>query len=132
MAGSYSVKGFRKYSCQFRYANVNLIAPHVLLTIGKVDPLHPDLVVDPLGILRPTTKLTHTLPLDSCNNEKWLCISPMNKKKRMCFSLVNKKKRLWFSSNKMPASSTYKKRKNSFRRRLEFGFDLLKNYEILE
>ncbi|MFS7995929.1 putative poly(A)-specific ribonuclease [Helianthus anomalus] len=73
-------------------------APHALLTIGKVDPLHHDLVVDPLGILRPTTKLTHTLPFDSRNNEKWLCISPMNKKKRMCFSLVNKKKRLWYSS----------------------------------
>ncbi|KAJ0594086.1 putative poly(A)-specific ribonuclease [Helianthus annuus] len=29
----------------------------------EVDPLHPDLAVDPLGILRPTTKLTHTLPL---------------------------------------------------------------------
>ncbi|MFS7960720.1 putative Endonuclease/exonuclease/phosphatase superfamily [Helianthus anomalus] len=57
-------------------------APHALLTIGKVDPLHPDLVVDPLGILCPTTKLTHTLPLDSRNNEKWLCLSPMNKKKR--------------------------------------------------
>ncbi|MFS7994345.1 putative poly(A)-specific ribonuclease [Helianthus anomalus] len=37
-------------------------APHALLTIGKVDPLQPDLVVDLLGILRPTTKLTHTLP----------------------------------------------------------------------
>ncbi|MFS7938447.1 putative poly(A)-specific ribonuclease [Helianthus anomalus] len=49
---------------------------------NKVDPLHPDLVVNPLGILRPTTKLTHTLPLDSRNNEKWLCISPMNKKTR--------------------------------------------------
>ncbi|MFS8001278.1 putative poly(A)-specific ribonuclease [Helianthus anomalus] len=57
-------------------------APHTLLTIGKVDPLYPDLVVDPLGILRPTTKLTHTLPLDNRNNEKWLCISLMNKKKR--------------------------------------------------
>ena len=25
--------------------------------------MHPDLAVDPLGILRPATKLTHTLPL---------------------------------------------------------------------
>ncbi|KAL8236590.1 hypothetical protein R6Q59_017671 [Mikania micrantha] len=40
-------------------------APHALLAIGKVDPLHPDLAVDPLGILRPDTKLTHTLPLVS-------------------------------------------------------------------
>ena len=38
-------------------------APHALLAIGKVDPMHPDLAVDPLGILRPATKLTHTLPL---------------------------------------------------------------------
>ncbi|KAI7729472.1 hypothetical protein M8C21_020379 [Ambrosia artemisiifolia] len=40
-------------------------APHTLLAFGKVDPLHPDLAVDPLGILRPATKLTHTLPLVS-------------------------------------------------------------------
>lgn len=38
-------------------------APHTLLAMGKVDPLHPDLMVDPLGILRPYTKLTHQLPL---------------------------------------------------------------------
>lgn len=38
-------------------------APHTLLAMGKVDPLHPDLMVDPLGILRPHTKLTHQLPL---------------------------------------------------------------------
>ncbi|KAJ9184647.1 hypothetical protein P3X46_004351 [Hevea brasiliensis] len=40
-------------------------APHALLAMGKVDPLHPDLVVDPLGILRPYSKLTHQLPLVS-------------------------------------------------------------------
>ncbi|XP_024974206.1 carbon catabolite repressor protein 4 homolog 1-like isoform X2 [Cynara cardunculus var. scolymus] len=40
-------------------------APHALLAIGKVDPMHPDLAVDPLGILRPATKLTHSLPLVS-------------------------------------------------------------------
>ncbi|VFQ71913.1 unnamed protein product [Cuscuta campestris] len=40
-------------------------APHALLAMGKVDPMHPDLVVDPLGILRPTSKLTHQLPLVS-------------------------------------------------------------------
>ncbi|KAK6126834.1 hypothetical protein DH2020_039427 [Rehmannia glutinosa] len=38
-------------------------APHALLAMGKVDPLHPDLAIDPLGILRPTAKLTHQLPL---------------------------------------------------------------------
>ncbi|KAK6124611.1 hypothetical protein DH2020_041652 [Rehmannia glutinosa] len=40
-------------------------APHALLAMGKVDPIHPDLAVDPLGILRPTAKLTHQLPLVS-------------------------------------------------------------------
>ncbi|KAK8490978.1 hypothetical protein V6N13_126118 [Hibiscus sabdariffa] len=40
-------------------------ASHSLLAMGKVDPLHPDLVVDPLAILRPHSKLTHQLPLVS-------------------------------------------------------------------
>ncbi|XP_075511372.1 carbon catabolite repressor protein 4 homolog 1-like isoform X1 [Primulina tabacum] len=40
-------------------------APHSLLAMGKVDPLHPELAVDPLGILRPAAKLTHQLPLVS-------------------------------------------------------------------
>ncbi|KAJ6870666.1 carbon catabolite repressor protein 4 [Populus alba x Populus x berolinensis] len=40
-------------------------APHSLLAMGKVDQLHPDLLVDPLGILRPHSKLTHQLPLVS-------------------------------------------------------------------
>ncbi|KAK4432186.1 Carbon catabolite repressor protein 41 [Sesamum alatum] len=40
-------------------------APHTLLAMGKVDPLHPDLAIDPLGILRPAGKLTHKLPLVS-------------------------------------------------------------------
>ncbi|XP_010524745.1 PREDICTED: carbon catabolite repressor protein 4 homolog 1-like [Tarenaya hassleriana] len=40
-------------------------APHSLLAMGKIDPLHPDLMVDPFGILRPHTKLTHQLPLVS-------------------------------------------------------------------
>ncbi|KAI4341292.1 hypothetical protein MLD38_026031 [Melastoma candidum] len=40
-------------------------SPHSLLAIGKVDPLHPDLAVDPLNILRPPGKLTHQLPLVS-------------------------------------------------------------------
>ncbi|GKA01822.1 hypothetical protein Tco_0674487, partial [Tanacetum coccineum] len=40
-------------------------APYALLIIGKVDPMHLDLDVDPLGILRPATKLTHIVPLVS-------------------------------------------------------------------
>lgn len=40
-------------------------APHSLLAMGKVDQTHPDLVVDPLNILRPTSKLMHQLPLVS-------------------------------------------------------------------
>ncbi|KNA11058.1 hypothetical protein SOVF_138410 [Spinacia oleracea] len=40
-------------------------APHALLAMGKVDPLHLDLQVDPLLILRPHTKLAHQLPLVS-------------------------------------------------------------------
>ncbi|XP_020104487.1 carbon catabolite repressor protein 4 homolog 1-like [Ananas comosus] len=40
-------------------------APHSLLAMGKVDQLHPDLAIDPLGILRPASKLTHQLPLVS-------------------------------------------------------------------
>ena len=38
-------------------------APHALLAMGKVDPSHPDLAVDPLNILRPHSKLVHQLPL---------------------------------------------------------------------
>ncbi|GLT96238.1 hypothetical protein SLE2022_138790 [Rubroshorea leprosula] len=38
-------------------------ALHALLAMGKIDPMHPDLVVDPLGILRPHSKLAHQLPL---------------------------------------------------------------------
>ncbi|XP_039007838.1 carbon catabolite repressor protein 4 homolog 2-like [Hibiscus syriacus] len=40
-------------------------APHSLLAMGKVNPVHPDLVVDPLAILRSHIKLTHQLPLVS-------------------------------------------------------------------
>ncbi|GFZ20919.1 DNAse I-like superfamily protein [Actinidia rufa] len=40
-------------------------APHALLALGKVDPMDPDLAVDPLGILRPVSKLAHQLPLVS-------------------------------------------------------------------
>ncbi|CAA7054199.1 unnamed protein product [Microthlaspi erraticum] len=40
-------------------------SPHSLLAMGKLDPMDPDLMVDPFGILRPHTKLTHQLPLVS-------------------------------------------------------------------
>ncbi|CAI0402440.1 unnamed protein product [Linum tenue] len=40
-------------------------APHALLAGGKVEPTHPDIVVDPLGILRPHSKLAHQLLLVS-------------------------------------------------------------------
>ncbi|CAK9148437.1 unnamed protein product [Ilex paraguariensis] len=40
-------------------------APHALLALGKVDPMNTDLAVDPLGILRPSSKLVHQLPLVS-------------------------------------------------------------------
>ncbi|RLN18414.1 hypothetical protein C2845_PM02G14420 [Panicum miliaceum] len=40
-------------------------SPHGLLAVGKVDQLHPDLAIDPLGILRPPSKLNHQLPLVS-------------------------------------------------------------------
>lgn len=41
--------------------------------MGKVDPAHQDLTVDPLGILRPITKLTHQLPLVPLHNDCWIC-----------------------------------------------------------
>ncbi|XP_042440907.1 carbon catabolite repressor protein 4 homolog 1-like [Zingiber officinale] len=40
-------------------------APHALLANGKIDQLHPDLAVDPLGIVHPTHKIGHQLPLVS-------------------------------------------------------------------
>lgn len=43
--------------------NASCSAPHALLAEGKVDSMHPDLVVDPLNILRPSSKLAHQLPL---------------------------------------------------------------------
>lgn len=42
---------------------VSFSSPHGLLAVGKVDQLHPDLAIDPLGILRPPSKLNHQLPL---------------------------------------------------------------------
>ncbi|XP_078429896.1 carbon catabolite repressor protein 4 homolog 1-like [Wolffia australiana] len=40
-------------------------APHMLLSTGMVNAGHPDLADDPLGILRPSSKLAHQLPLVS-------------------------------------------------------------------
>jgi CCR4-NOT transcription complex subunit 6 len=40
-------------------------AAHSLLATGRVDPQHPELANDPLGILRPSSKLAHGLPLTS-------------------------------------------------------------------
>lgn len=40
-------------------------APHELLVRGAVRSDHPDLAVDPLGILRPASRLVHGLPLAS-------------------------------------------------------------------
>ena len=40
-------------------------AAHALLVRRAVDPAHPDLLNDPLGVLRPASKLTHGLPLAS-------------------------------------------------------------------
>lgn len=42
-------------------------APHALLAMGKVEPLHPELAIDPLNILRPHSKLIHQLPLVKIN-----------------------------------------------------------------
>ncbi|KAK1368666.1 hypothetical protein POM88_034758 [Heracleum sosnowskyi] len=38
-------------------------APHALQALGKVDHMHPELAVDPLGILCPANKLLHQLSL---------------------------------------------------------------------
>ena len=40
-------------------------AAHELLVKGAVNPVHPDLNIDPLGILRPPSKLQHSLLLSS-------------------------------------------------------------------
>ncbi|KAJ8448115.1 hypothetical protein Cgig2_031839 [Carnegiea gigantea] len=57
-------------------------APHALLALGKVDPLHPDLAVDPLGILRPHTKLAHQLPLVSAYSSFARGIGPILEQQR--------------------------------------------------
>jgi hypothetical protein len=43
-------------------------APHSLLANGRVDASHPELATDPLGILRPPSKLCHQLPLLRCGS----------------------------------------------------------------
>lgn len=53
-------------------------APHALVAMGKVDPMHPELAVDPLGILRPATKLTHQLPLVSTSVTLESSYSPLS------------------------------------------------------
>ena len=40
-------------------------AAHTLLVRGAVPPSNPELANDPLGILRPASKLAHHLPLGS-------------------------------------------------------------------
>lgn len=57
-------------------------APHALLALGKVDPMHPDLAVDPLGILHPPTKLVHQLPLVSAYSSFARGIGPILEKQR--------------------------------------------------
>ena len=47
------------------FNSMPLSAAHFLLTSGRVDPSHPELSTDPLGILRPASKLCHALPLTS-------------------------------------------------------------------
>ncbi|CAK9199439.1 unnamed protein product [Sphagnum troendelagicum] len=47
------------------FNSVPMSAPHSLLATGRVDAAHPDLATDPLGILRPPSKLCHSLPLTS-------------------------------------------------------------------
>ena len=40
-------------------------AAHHLLVQGRIPPSHPELATDPIGILRPASKLCHHLPLVS-------------------------------------------------------------------
>ncbi|KAF8396022.1 hypothetical protein HHK36_017634 [Tetracentron sinense] len=47
------------------FNSVPASAPHALLAIGKVDQMHPDLAIDPLGIVHPPSKLNHKLALVS-------------------------------------------------------------------
>ncbi|KAK9725631.1 hypothetical protein RND81_05G158600 [Saponaria officinalis] len=58
-------------------------APHLLLAMGKVDPMHLDLGVDPLGILRPHSKLAHQLPLVSAYSSFVRGIGLEQQRKRM-------------------------------------------------
>ncbi|KAI4378495.1 hypothetical protein MLD38_015966 [Melastoma candidum] len=67
------------------FSSVPGSAAHSLLAIGKVDPLHPDLAVDPLSLLRPPGKLTHQLPLVSAYSSLARMVGPASElqKKRM-------------------------------------------------
>ncbi|KAL1187991.1 Carbon catabolite repressor-like protein [Cardamine amara subsp. amara] len=47
-------------------------APHLLVILGKVDPSHQDLKVDPYGILQPLEELAHDLPLVSAYSAFWI------------------------------------------------------------
>ncbi|KAK1306715.1 hypothetical protein QJS10_CPA10g00295 [Acorus calamus] len=57
-------------------------SPHALLAMGKVDPMHSELAVDPLGILRPASKLTHQLPLVSAYSS-FVRMAPDQHRRRM-------------------------------------------------
>ncbi|XP_072977504.1 carbon catabolite repressor protein 4 homolog 1-like isoform X1 [Typha angustifolia] len=67
-------------------------APHALLAMGKIEQLHPDLAVDPLGILRPASKLTHQLPLVSAYSSFARAMGPG-------FSLEQQRRRMDPSTN---------------------------------
>ncbi|XP_073526110.1 uncharacterized protein [Phyllobates terribilis] len=51
-------------------------ASHSLLALGKVESLHHDLTMDPLGILRPHAKLSHQLPLVSAYSSFVRAVGP--------------------------------------------------------
>lgn len=63
-------------------------AAHHLLVQGRVPPDHPELSVDPLGILRPPSKLGHQLPLISAYSglvqQGPALQTPAGKKQRNC------------------------------------------------
>lgn len=93
MASAHSIEGFGENCCKvgsylsdiflnalfanfFSSANIPMLvsgdfnsipgsAAHCLLVQGRVPHDHPELSVDPLGILRPPSKLCHELPLVS-------------------------------------------------------------------
>ncbi|KAK4757391.1 hypothetical protein SAY87_018692 [Trapa incisa] len=64
------------------FNSVPASSTHSLLAMGKVDPLHPDLSMDPLGILRPASKLIHQLPLVSAYSAFARGIGPVVEQQR--------------------------------------------------